>query len=589
MIYKVSKKLLNFETPDKMKAVQFLKAFLLVVMLFGFSVSASADSVDRLYAKAAEKYHELNRDTPFRKQADNWLKTIKQFQWIVQTYPKHPQAPKSLFNIGNLYRSLYGWNHKEVYLDRSSISFRTLVRDYPFSPLADNAQLLLGENYELYKLDDDLAAEEYKKVVERYPNTKSGEIARERLKRYQVGQKTVEIEPNLEKAASPEDLTIAQFGGISEADSLKGEAVLVSKVDYWSTADWSRMVINVRGGVRYKYQVLREDSQHKHKRLYVDIQNSFIPPRFNRRVATNDGLISQARIAQYDKRTVRVVLDMESLDKIKVFHFSLPNQYKIVIDIIGNTPDSPLIVENKPNLTGVKEKVLDSVSLSKILGLKVKTIILDPGHGGKDPGASAFNVMEKDIALRIAISLKRLINKYDPNIKVFMTRSTDVYVELEARTAFANKYRGDLFLSIHINASPRINLGGVETYYLNFTTDDASLNLAAKENQTSLKSISDLQTILNDLMVNSKIKESRDLAEKVQTSLIKETEQSEHKMRDLGVKRAPFSVLIGAQMPSILIEAGFLSNQTENGFLNTVQYRKTIAEGIFKGIKSYLD
>ena len=570
-----------------MRLVRILRIIFPVLIIFWAAQSAKADSVDRLYARAAENYHELYKETSFRLKADNWLKTIKQFQQIVQAYPNHKQTPKSLFNIGKLYRSLYHWNHKEIYLDRSSITFRKLVRQYPRSSLSDEAQLLLGENYELFKQDEDLAIEEYKKVIELYPDSKSAETALQRLKKYQTLQNTVKIQPNLTRASSPEDLTIARFGGISTAASQKGEPVLVTKVDYWSTADWSRMVINVKRDVRYKYQVLKEDRQHHQKRLYIDLQNTYLPSEFKRRIATNDGLITQARIAQYNKKTVRVVLDMESLDKIKVFHFSLPNQYKIVIDIIGSSSAAPSPqVKQKSSPSPAKA---DAVSLAKALGLKVKTIIIDPGHGGKDPGASAFKVKEKDIALRISISLKRLINRYHPDIRVLMTRSTDEFIELEARTAFANQHRGDLFLSVHVNASPRKKLGGVETYYLNFTTDDDALNLAAKENQTSLKSISDLQTILNDLMVNSKIKESRDLAEEVQTSLVDETGLSKHKMRNLGVKRAPFSVLIGAQMPSILIEAGFLTNLTENGFLNTVAYRKTIATGIYKGLKHYLD
>ncbi|MCG8335920.1 MAG: N-acetylmuramoyl-L-alanine amidase, partial [Proteobacteria bacterium] len=162
-------------------------------------------------------------------------------------------------------------------------------------------------------------------------------------------------------------------------------------------------------------------------------------------------------------------------------------------------------------------------------------------------------------------------------------------IELEARTAFANKHRGDLFISIHANASLKKHVSGVETYFLNLTTDEDALTLAAKENQTSLKSISDLQTILNDLMVNSKIKESRDLAEVIQSSMVDVTGRSNHKMKDLGVKQAPFTVLIGAQMPSVLVETGFISNAKENKVLRNETYKKVIANGIYQGIKQYID
>lgn len=227
--------------------------------------------------------------------------------------------------------------------------------------------------------------------------------------------------------------------------------------------------------------------------------------------------------------------------------------------------------------------------MSKTLGLKVRKIIIDPGHGGKDPGASALNIKEKDIALRISLSLRRIIKKNHPDIKLLMTRNSDQFIKLEARTAYANKNKGDLFLSIHVNASLRVGLTGVETYYLNLTTDAETLALAAKENQTSQKSISELQTILRDLMTNSKIMESRDLASKVQSSIVAFSKKSSHQLRNLGVKQAPFFVLVGAQMPSILIEAGFLTNRQENSFLSTAKYRQVIAEGIYKGIKKYMN
>jgi N-acetylmuramoyl-L-alanine amidase len=562
-------------------------------LLLNFAVPpVFGDEVDNLYNKAAEKYHELYKDSPFRKQAENWLTTIKQFQLIYQNYPNHPQAPKALYNIGRLYRSLYQWNQEDIYLDRSNITFRTLVKNYPNSDLADDAQFLLGENYEIYKLDNDLAQIEYKKVVDQFPQGTATQKALVKLERFQSGQ-DVALEPNLEKAASPDDLSQPRYAGLSEQESNQTDPVMVTKVDYWSTVDWSRMVINVKGQVRYKYQLLAEDEKHSQKRLYIDLLNSYIPLLFKRTIAANDGLVAQARIAQFNRETVRVVLDLESLDKIKIFHFSLPNQYKIVIDIIGKSSvgtieESPQqSVSYKSPITKIKDS--QKLSLSKALGLKVKTIIIDPGHGGKDPGAIAFNIMEKDIVLDIAKYLKEIIHSRHPDIKVLLTRSTDKFIELEARTAFANQNKGDLFISIHVNASLKTDLSGVETYFLNLTTDNEALNLAAKENQTSLKSISDLQTILNDLMVNSKIKESRDLAEVVHASLVGVTEQSIHKMNNLGVKQAPFTVLIGAQMPSILVETGFLSNKIENSHLRKAEYMRTLATGICDGIKGYMN
>lgn len=561
---------------------------LVAVMLTGV---VFADNADRMYAKAAEKYHLLYDDTPYRLFEDNWLKTIKQFQVIHINYPDHPVAPKSLYNIGKLYRSLYQWNKKAIHLDRSNIYFRKLVQEYRSSSLADDAQYLLAENYERYKKNYDIALEEYKRLVELFPESARAEQVKDKIAQARLDQRELFVPSNVQKTASPTDLTVPRYGGISEQESAQREATLLSKVDYWTTMDWSRMVIDLKGDVRYKYEVLLEDELHPYKRFYIDVLKSYIPPDFNRRIAANDGLIRQARIGQYDKDTVRIVLDMESIDKIKVFHFELPHQYKIVIDILGKADVGTLETRETPSPPDEKDRETETgaVSLSKALGLKVKTIIIDPGHGGKDPGASSNGVQEKDLALQLSLLLKEMILKENPRMKVLMTRSDDTYVKLEERTAFANKNRGDLFLSIHINASPREKLSGVETYYLNLTTDNDALDLAAKENQTSMKSISDLQAILNDLMINSKISESRDLAEKVQFSIIGKTVKSHHVMVDLGVKKAPFIVLLGAQMPSILIEAGFLTNSGDRHNLQSSHYQRTIAEGIYDGIMQYIN
>jgi len=571
----------------------------IIICLFvcmGINSTLHADKVDKFYQNAAKKYHKLYEQTDFKKSADNWLRTIRRFKRIHENYPDHPKAPLSLFNIGKLYCSLFTWNQKRIYLDKSNLAFRQLAREYPKSNLSDNALYLLAENYEIYGNDKEIAYLEYKNLINLYPDCNLVSKAKEKLALLKPLVKDLEIVPVVENAASIDSLTQIQFGGLSEEEAADEErpVSLVSKIDYWSTADWSRMVINVKSEVRYRYQVLMEDQLHKQKRMYIDVLNAYLPKEATRKIAANDGLITQARIGQFDKKTVRVVLDMVSLKKIKVFHFNLPNQYKIVVDIVGDSVALPESAQ-KSSVSSRKSdewknpSSADRISLSKAFGLKVKTIILDPGHGGKDPGAHAFGLSEKDVALRIALNLRRIIKQRHPHIDVLMTRSTDKFVKLEARTAFANKNNGDLFISIHANASPRPRIRGVETYYLNLTSDSEALTLAAKENQTSLKSISDLQSILNDLLTNSKIKESSELASKIQLSTIENTVGTQHKMRDLGVKKAPFIVLLGAQMPSVLIEAGFLTHREENKYLRTSQYRKILAEGIYQGIKSYIE
>lgn len=564
----------------------------------------AADPVESIYSRAAAKFHQLYDDPVFANRSDNWLRTIKQFQIIQQTYPTHHRAPASFFNAGRLYRSLFQLKKRHIFLDRSNLTFRKLINDYPNSKLADDAQFLLAENYERFEKNKNLAYLEYQNLVKWFPDSDFKTKANRRMRLLRPPHKDLQIYTQEEKGGLPVEMATVRYGGLSEKeDNQERPLVEVAKIDYWTTVDWSRLVINAQSDVRYKYHVLRESATHPQKRLVVDIFHAYLPTGMRKKIAANDGLISEARIGQFNKQTVRVVLDMVSIEKIKIFHFKLPLQYKIVIDILGKHELNGAKSVSKPGQSletriegGGKpdreeseirpeEPASGTVSLSRVFGLKVKRVILDPGHGGKDPGASAFGLHEKDIALGIALFLKRIIEKNHPRIEVLMTRKKDQYVKLEARTAFANKNKGDLFISIHVNASPRPRIRGVETYYLNLTSDNEALALAAKENQTSIKSISDLQGILNDLLTNSKIQESSELAYNVQQSIIEATTKSTHKMRDLGVKKAPFIVLLGAQMPSILVETGFLSNKDENTALKREQYRHILAQGIYQGIK----
>lgn len=563
---------------------------LLFITIIYFSTPVLADSIDVRYDKAAKSYHLLFENKKFKKLESNWIKTIRYFESIYKNHPKHAKAPNSLLSTGKLYRALYQYNSKSIYLDRSNIAFRALVKKYPTSSLSDNGQYLLAENYEKFKHDKNLANFEYQKVIDLFPASDSAQEARVKLKGVRPSSPTKKISVEKFEGVDLGDLTKAQFGGLALNEISHPENLtMVSKVDYWSTSDWSRMVINISGEIRYKYQGLQADPENgKGERIFLDIYNAYIPPEFQKKISSKSGLIKQARIGQFDKTTVRIVLDLNSLEKIKVFDFSLPNQFKIVVDVLGDV--SKVNSGLKSILAKKTPEDGQEISLTQAFGLKVNTIIIDPGHGGKDPGAIAFGLQEKDIALKVAKQLKRTILKYNDKQKVFLTRETDKFISLEARTAFANKHQGDLFISIHVNASRKEKAHGIETYILNLTTDSAALALAAKENQSNLKNISHLQSILNDLMTNSKIHESNSLALNIHKNTVSQIQSKLYKnLNDLGVKQAPFIVLLGAQMPSVLIEVGFLTNKIEHNYLKSNQYHQALATGIFRGINQYIN
>jgi N-acetylmuramoyl-L-alanine amidase len=243
-------------------------------------------------------------------------------------------------------------------------------------------------------------------------------------------------------------------------------------------------------------------------------------------------------------------------------------------------PDVPSTHEAEPTSAGDR-------SLTRALGLKIGRIVVDAGHGGHDTGTIGPNgIMEKDLVLDVALRLGRLLETR-LGADVIYTRDDDTFIPLETRTAVANEHQADLFISVHANSSPDPSARGVETYYLNFTSDPGALEVAARENAVSQKSIFELQDLVKKITLKEKIEESRELASDVQQSLYGGLASKRSTLRDRGVKKAPFVVLIGANMPSILAEISFVSNPADAAKLETPEYREKIAESLYKGIAKY--
>ena len=331
--------------------------------------------------------------------------------------------------------------------------------------------------------------------------------------------------------------------------------------------------------ISYRTKLLKKDPKiEKPERLYLDLYPARLALDQVSPLTIQDGLLRGARIGQYDGSTVRLVLDIQSIKGYKIFF--LENPFRLIVDVSGKEKPSEPVTEPSG-----REKKL---SLAQQLGLGVKRIIIDAGHGGKDKGAIAKNgLYEKNLTLKLAKKLAQRIQQ-DLKIETLLTRGTDCFVPLEERTAIANTKHGDLFVSIHVNASPNPHAEGIETYFLNLATDEESIRVAARENATSTKRISDMQKILKDLMLNTKIDESSRLAGHVQQMVVQALNEKYAPVKNLGVKQAPFYVLIGAQMPAILAEVSFISNDRERERLNQDEYLDQIVEGLLKGIDSYI-
>jgi len=228
-------------------------------------------------------------------------------------------------------------------------------------------------------------------------------------------------------------------------------------------------------------------------------------------------------------------------------------------------------------------------SLIRTLGLKIGRIVIDPGHGGHDTGTIGPNgLQEKDLVLEVGRRLGKMLETR-LGAEVVYTRKDDTFIPLETRTAIANQQRADLFISIHANSSHDAAARGVETYYLNFTSSADALEVAARENAVSEKSIYELQDLVKKIALKEKIEESREFAADVQSSLHSGLAAKNPGIRNRGVKKAPFIVLIGANMPSILAEISFVSNPGDEHRLQTSEYRQRIAESLYHGIAKYVD
>ncbi len=399
----------------------------------------------------------------------------------------------------------------------------------------------------------------------------------------------------------------------SESSPVLRPPAQLSALKHWSTPDYTRISLELDRDVTWESHKLGRANDGSPERVYIDLHRTRIAATI-KDITIGDGLLKGARVAQYKANTVRVVLDIESMKDFKVFSLSEPS--RLVIDVRGDR--LPGISRLEPSLKAapeavaptlpeaeqgaekrrVEKKSLDKKTVDKKTGAakrtgtaiaKVRRIVVDPGHGGHDPGAiGSGGTREKDIVLSIGLKLKELLED-DLGLDVVMTRSTDVFIPLEERTAIANKVGADLFVSVHANAAANRSAAGIETYYLNLAKTDKVAHLAAKENGTSLEKVSVLQAILFDLMANYKLNDSAHLAEEVQKSLHKKVRSEFGETKNLGVKQGPFYVLVGATMPSILVETAFLSNHTEEARLNDPAYQDATAEGIMEGVRTYIN
>ena len=422
----------------------------------------------------------------------------------------------------------------------------------------------------------------------------------------------------------------------------------VKGVQTWNAQDSARIVVTLGDTIAYGSARIASPD-----RIYFDLYKARLDHQLsNKALDAKSGLLKSIRVAQNKPDTVRLVLDVDGAKDYSSFLLANPYRLVIEVHAqpvntakpvvaasnappavamqqpAANPPIAPDEVvnagaANKPAVGPAEPKPARSTaarttgapaksdspksfaleppsvpkpnrdgerSLTRALGLKISRIVIDPGHGGHDTGTiGPHGLMEKDLCLDVALRLGNLIEQKLPGADVIYTRNDDTFVPLEERTRIANDAKADLFVSIHANSSRDASARGVETYYLNFATSQESMEVAARENAESQESMHDLQDLIKKIARNDKIEESKDLAGDIQDNLAQRLQLVSRSEKNRGVKKAPFVVLIGADMPSVLSEISFVSNPNDERLLRKGDQRQRIADGLYRGISTYLD
>ncbi|HWR90478.1 MAG TPA: N-acetylmuramoyl-L-alanine amidase, partial [Dissulfurispiraceae bacterium] len=373
---------------------------------------------------------------------------------------------------------------------------------------------------------------------------------------------------------------------VSSASGQSKHTLEVSGVKHASGADQTRISIGLSGQAEFAKGRIGNP-----ERVFIDLKGAVIGRGVPAALPVNDGLVKGVRIGQFDRETVRVVVDIVKADyDYRVSWQGEPS--RLVIDISSKTtglktpePNAP-----EPKIQEKKEEVKQPV-IRADPSLK-RRVVIDAGHGGHDPGAVGRNgLYEKNVVLDVALRVRQIMAREYPLYEIMLTRDKDVFLPLDVRASIANKNKADLFVSIHANASTNRNAKGIETYLLNWTNDIEAMKVAARENAISLKKMKQVQSelgfILASLEREAKRNESVKLAGNIQNTLVTNMRDEYSLVTDLGVKQALFYVLVGAKMPSALVEVSFISNPIEETLLSRDHYRQALAESIARGIHGY--
>jgi len=551
----------------------------LFCVLFWLPVAVASPGEE--YASARENYRKLKADEKRSKWRHSWQAAIGGFEAVAKNHPKSAQAADASFSVGLLYTELAAISGLKEDREAALSAYQKFIAGWPKHRLSDDAALeagkmalRLGDIPKAHQLaqfgieqNGDMLSQlrEFKKQLPPLPPPPA-------LKTAAVGGKALpapKTSPPMPAAPTPKATAPSTPQTVAaktpQATAAKETQTTAAKTPQTAAAKAPQAAEKVSSKPLPQAPPQPSSVSVQLLRAFADVGKK----------GAADMAVAQAALPSEEEGLLG-----------KMGLPSVPGLRERLREVrVGEAQASQKEVEAR--LRKVEQAMgASEIALAQQLGLKARRIVIDAGHGGHDSGAvGPSGLLEKDVALDIALKLSQKLKA--SGYEVFLTRSDDRFIKLEDRARFANKVKGDVFVSIHCNASPNKKTRGIETYTLNVSSDRYATRLAARENAGAEKGIGELQFILADLATKANTVESAQLARSVQSSLVSTLEQKYKDIKGLGHREALFFVLLGVKMPSILVEVSFLSNAQDEKLLADKQYRAHAADGIYQGIKKF--
>ncbi|WIG97427.1 N-acetylmuramoyl-L-alanine amidase [Myxococcus sp. SDU36] len=532
--------------------------------------AAQRDEAEEAYQGARKVYYALKDDAARRKLRHHWLNVVARFESVAARFPKSARAPDALFTAAEMLQELSRISFVEDDLKASITDYTRLLEGYPKHRLSDDGALALAKIH-VHRLDQPESAR--KVLTQTLAVNGKGDRARE-MRELLASLPSPKAPPPPPRKAAP---VVAKADSSAPGKTgTAGTAVAVAAPSSAGDSDTSKAAAS-----EPSTDAPSTDAPAVEASVPAERPSSSLVAAIEKMAREPSPKLPQKAPSAPAKADTRE----GSLDAtVAAAVASKP---------AAAEPPRPITrpVDDKVAQARLKAVARQSrsmeLTLVEQLGLKVRRVVIDPGHGGHDTGAiGKKGTREKDVAL--AISLKLAQELREKGLEVVLTRDDDRFIRLEDRATYANAEHGDLFISIHCNAAEKRTLRGIETYTLNTSADRYSIRLAARENASSEKGISDLQFILADLATKANTEESSRLANHVQRSLVGDLSRKYKDIRDLGHKEALFYVLLGVKMPAILVETSFLSNPDEEARLKSIVYQTEVAKAIAQGVEEFL-